>query len=153
MPLKSRLFLNSVVFEKCKDDNGQLQTHCTNCSAMPYHEGKTCEEFRREATWPTCRFCQEKFEPKQNNGRNGRRRRTVPHERNVCEECKPFLKVTCNIERDCFGKDGQPHQCYGISIAHAHSLCPPCNTIFSVPFFVQVKKVYRSETYPRFFYS
>ena len=88
----------------CKKD------FCTNktCLAMPYHLGKTCEEFSRHKNSEKCRYCD--TEIKFNN--------RGPDD-DVCNdnECYEKYKLSCKKKLPC------GHKCFGVN---GEKICPPC---------------------------
>lgn len=68
---------------------------CSNCSAEPYHLGKTCEEFAEYRGADKCRFCLEKLKKIRKKGPLAFRA--------VCrtEECEMYMDRSCDKQLDC----------------------------------------------------
>ena len=83
---------------------------CINseCKAMPYHLGKTCEEFKRHELAKKCRFCDTEIK----FGNRG------PDD-DVCNEaeCKERFSLACKKVLKC------GHKCPGVK---GETQCPPC---------------------------
>ena len=87
----------------CKKD------FCINpdCQAIPYHLGKTCEEFKHYEKAKKCRFCEQEI--KGNRGPDD----------DVCNDndCKERFKFACKKKLQC------GHKCFGVN---GERNCPPC---------------------------
>ena len=88
----------------CKKD------FCINpeCKSIPYHLGKTCEEFKRYEKAKKCRFCDSEI--KLNN--------RGPDD-DVCndDDCKQRYMIACKKVLGC------GHKCFGVN---GERKCPPC---------------------------
>ena len=86
----------------CKKD------FCKGCLAMPYHLGKTCEEFKRLQSAKKCRFCDSEIKGL-NRGPDD----------DVCndKECRDRYIISCKKRLPC------GHKCFGVD---GELQCPPC---------------------------
>ena len=86
----------------CKKD------YCISCNAMPYHLGKTCEEFKHHIAAKKCRFCDSEIK---NNNKG-------PCD-DVCnqKDCIERYRISCKKVLPC------GHKCFGVC---TETLCPPC---------------------------
>ena len=81
---------------------------CVNCLSIPYHLGKTCQEYKMHTFAKKCRFCDNEI--KENN--------TGPDD-DVCneEECIKRYSYSCKKILKC------GHKCLGVL---KEKKCPPC---------------------------
>ena len=81
---------------------------CTNCLSIPYHLGKTCEEFKHHIIAKKCRFCDTEIKNK-NKG----------PDIDVCNniECTQKYEISCKKHLIC------GHKCFGVK---TEKQCPPC---------------------------
>ena len=81
---------------------------CVNCLSIPYHLGKTCQEYKMHTFAKKCRFCDNEI--KENN--------TGPDD-DVCneEECIKRYSYSCKKILKC------GHKCFGVL---KEKKCPPC---------------------------
>ena len=86
----------------CKKD------FCKQCNAMPYHLGKTCEEFKRHKIAKKCRFCDTEIK-----GSN------MGPDDDVCNngDCRERYMISCKKKIKC------GHKCFGVN---GEKNCPPC---------------------------
>ena len=86
----------------CKKD------FCIGCQAIPYHLGKTCEEFKHYEKAKKCRFCDQEIKG-MNRGPDD----------DVCndDECRNRYTVACKKQLSC------GHKCFGVN---GERKCPPC---------------------------
>ena len=81
---------------------------CVNCLAIPYHLGKTCQEYKKHIFAKKCRFCDSEI--KSNN---------IGPDEDVCteEECIKRYSYCCKKVLKC------GHKCFGVL---NEKKCPPC---------------------------
>ena len=81
---------------------------CVNCLAIPYHLGKTCQEYKKHIFAKKCRFCDSEI--KENN---------MGPDEDVCteEECIKRYSYCCKKVLKC------GHKCLGVL---NEKKCPPC---------------------------
>ena len=93
---------NRVRCPRCTKD------FCATCKVMPYHVGKTCEQFKNFKKALKCRFCD--TEIKMNN---------QGPQPDVCnsQECKDRYNLSCKKTLHC------GHHCFG---CQNDRTCPPC---------------------------
>jgi len=86
----------------CKKD------FCKACGIMPYHLGKTCEEYKHHEEAKKCRFCDSEI--KGNN---------MGPDDDVCNssECRERYMISCKKKLRC------GHKCFGVN---GEKNCPPC---------------------------
>ena len=81
---------------------------CKQCGLMPYHLGKTCEEYKHHEQAKKCRFCD--TEIKGNN---------MGPDDDVCNssDCRERYRISCKKKLRC------GHKCFGVN---GERNCPPC---------------------------
>ena len=86
----------------CKKD------FCKECNIMPYHLGKTCDEFKQHKIAKKCRFCDVEIK-----GFN------MGPDEDVCNnaECRQRYMISCKKKLKC------GHKCFGVN---QEKICPPC---------------------------
>lgn len=81
---------------------------CVSCGAVPYHIGKTCQEFKHHQVAVNCRYCDEEIKG-HNRGPDS----------DVCnkQECTDRFRWACKKRLPC------GHKCFGVN---GEKECPPC---------------------------
>ena len=122
------VFESGQIDYNIKDDTGKLLTRqaaenyaknrcrcgfcrkdfCKECKVMPYHLGKTCEEYKYHEKAKKCRFCDTEIK-----GFN------MGPDDDVCNqsECRQRYMISCKKKLRC------GHKCFGVN---GESSCPPC---------------------------
>jgi len=77
---------------RCHECNSNF---CANCSAAPYHTGKTCEEFKEFKEARKCRYCNDKITQAPPSMK--------PAFKDVCrkEECIQLMNKSCDKVLQC----------------------------------------------------
>ena len=122
------VFESGQIDYNIKDDTGKLLTRqaaenyaknrcrcgfckkdfCKECKVMPYHLGKTCEEYKHHETAKKCRFCDTEIK-----GFN------MGPDDDVCNQsdCRQRYMISCKKKIKC------GHKCFGVN---GERVCPPC---------------------------
>ena len=109
---------NQIISRQAAEDYAQHRCRCgfckkdfcinKECNAMPYHLGKTCEEYKHHETAKKCRFCDTEIKAF-NKGPDD----------DVCndKECRDRYYISCKKRLPC------GHKCFGVN---GERQCPPC---------------------------
>ena len=109
---------NQILSKQAAEDYAKHRCRCPmckkdfcinpNCQAIPYHLGKTCDDFKGFKNSVICRFCDKEIKG-DNKGPDD----------DVCNEneCKKRYMVACKKVLGC------GHKCFGVN---GERNCPPC---------------------------
>ena len=109
---------NQIISRQAAEDYAQHRCRCgfckkdfcinKECNAMPYHLGKTCEEYKHHESAKKCRFCDTEIKAF-NKGPDD----------DVCndKECRDRYYISCKKRLPC------GHKCFGVN---GERQCPPC---------------------------
>ena len=105
--LLSKMAAEDYATHRCRCGFCQIN-FCVNCLAIPYHLGKTCQEYKKHISAKKCRFCDNEI--KENN---------IGPDEDVCteEECIKRYSYCCKKVLKC------GHKCLGVL---NEKKCPPC---------------------------